>query len=183
MNEDSIKSFLSLLESLPPTPSVTFRGYVDTSITEPRAIASPVLTATSHNISIATNNLAVPQVAIFIGQNGRDLSTLMMGAPSFNLEEVTYMPGSYFYVHPAQELLGVTIQIYEEMRLTEGGKSLAPTRVLDSWTPILIEFEPALRAARSQRVDLPEGDTSIPMSRGAYVITLKDGSVHKVIVK
>ena len=31
--------------------------------------------------------------------------------------------------------------------------------------------------------DLPEGDTSIPMSRGAYVITLKDGSVHKVIVK
>ena len=83
MNEDSIKSFLALLESLPPTPSVTFRGYVDTSITEPRAIASPVLTATSHNMSIATNNLAVPQVAIFIGQNGRDLSTLMMGAPSF----------------------------------------------------------------------------------------------------
>ncbi|MDU5164493.1 MAG: hypothetical protein E6212_08095 [Actinomyces sp.] len=79
MNEDSIKSFLSLLESLPPTPSVTFRGYVDTSITEPRAIASPVLTATSHNISIATNNLAVPQVAIFIGQNGRGCALL---APS-----------------------------------------------------------------------------------------------------
>ncbi|MFC2376140.1 MAG: hypothetical protein ACFNPV_10855 [Corynebacterium matruchotii] len=34
-----------------------------------------------------------------------------------------------------------------------------------------------------KRVDLPEGDTSIPMSRGAYVVTLKDGSVHKVIVK
>ena len=34
-----------------------------------------------------------------------------------------------------------------------------------------------------KRVDLPEGDTSIPMSRGAYVITLKDGSVYKVIVK
>ena len=105
MNEDSIKSFLSLLESLPPTSSVTSRGYVDTSITEPRTIASPVLTATSHNISIATNNLAVPQVAIFIGQNGRDLSRLMMGAPSFNLEEVTYMPGSYFYVHAPQEYL------------------------------------------------------------------------------
>ena len=134
MNEDNIKSLLTLLESLPPTPSVTFRGYVDTSITEPRAIASPVLTATSHNISIATNNLAVPQVAIFIGQNGRDLSRLMMGAPSFNLEEVTYMPGSYFYVHPAQELLGVTIQIYEEMRLTEGGKSLTP--ILSTASPI-----------------------------------------------
>ena len=156
MNEDSIKSFLALLESLPPTPSVTFRGYVDTSITEPRAISSPILTATSHTISIATNNLEIPQVAIFIGQNGRDLSNLMMGAPSFNLEEVTYMPGSYFYQHPAQEFLGVTIQLYEEMRLTEGGKSLTSARVLDSWTPILIEFEPALRAARSQRVELPE---------------------------
>lgn len=119
MNEDSIKSFLALLESLPPTPSVTFRGYVDTSITEPRAISSPILTATSHSISIATNNLEIPQIAIFIGQNGRDLSNLMMGAPSFNLEEVTYMPGSYFYQHPAQEFLGVTIQLYEEMRLTE----------------------------------------------------------------
>ena len=45
MNEDSIKRLLTLLESLPPTPSVTFRGYVDTSITEPRAISSPVLRA------------------------------------------------------------------------------------------------------------------------------------------
>ena len=34
-----------------------------------------------------------------------------------------------------------------------------------------------------RKIDLPEGDTSIPMSRGAYVITLKDGSVHKVFVK
>ena len=34
-----------------------------------------------------------------------------------------------------------------------------------------------------RKIDLPEGDTSIPMRRGAYVITLKDGSVHKVFVK
>ena len=34
-----------------------------------------------------------------------------------------------------------------------------------------------------RRVELPEGDTSIPMQRGVYVVTLKDGSVHKVIVK
>ena len=34
-----------------------------------------------------------------------------------------------------------------------------------------------------KRVELPEGDTPIPMQRGVYVVTLKDGSVHKVIVK
>ncbi|MGP1462009.1 hypothetical protein [Tannerella sp.] len=34
-----------------------------------------------------------------------------------------------------------------------------------------------------KRIELPEGDTPIPMQRGAYVVTLKDGTVHKVIVK
>lgn len=34
-----------------------------------------------------------------------------------------------------------------------------------------------------KRIDLPAGETSIPMQRGAYIITLRDGSVHKVIVK
>ncbi len=34
-----------------------------------------------------------------------------------------------------------------------------------------------------KRIELPEGDNSIPMQRGVYVVTLKDGSIHKVIVK
>lgn len=34
-----------------------------------------------------------------------------------------------------------------------------------------------------KRIELPEGSTSIPMERGIYIVTLKDGSVHKVILK
>jgi hypothetical protein len=34
-----------------------------------------------------------------------------------------------------------------------------------------------------KRIELPEGNTSVPMARGVYIITLKDGSVHKVIIK
>lgn len=34
-----------------------------------------------------------------------------------------------------------------------------------------------------KRIELAEGDNSIPAERGVYVVTLKDGSVHKVIVK
>lgn len=34
-----------------------------------------------------------------------------------------------------------------------------------------------------KRIELPEGDTSVPMERGVYIVTLKDGSVHKVILK
>ncbi|MDR2919582.1 MAG: hypothetical protein LBV72_09510, partial [Tannerella sp.] len=34
-----------------------------------------------------------------------------------------------------------------------------------------------------KRIELPEGDYSVPMERGVYVVTLKDGSVHKVILK
>ena len=34
-----------------------------------------------------------------------------------------------------------------------------------------------------RRIELSEGDTSVPMQRGVYVVTLKVGTVHKVIVK
>ncbi|MDR0757289.1 MAG: hypothetical protein LBF85_05510 [Tannerella sp.] len=34
-----------------------------------------------------------------------------------------------------------------------------------------------------KRVDVAEGNTSVPMIRGAYIVTLKDGSIHKVIIK
>ncbi|MDR3269099.1 MAG: T9SS type A sorting domain-containing protein [Tannerella sp.] len=34
-----------------------------------------------------------------------------------------------------------------------------------------------------KRIELPEGNTSVPLGRGVYVITLKDGAVHKVIIK
>ena len=34
-----------------------------------------------------------------------------------------------------------------------------------------------------KRIDLPEGTTPTNLSRGIYIVTLKDGSVHKVIVR
>ena len=32
------------------------------------------------------------------------------------------------------------------------------------------------------RITVPEGGTTLPLARGAYIVTLKDGSVHKVII-
>ena len=124
MINDNAKNLLALLNSLPPAPSVTFRGHIDTSVTKPRAIVSPTLTATSHSIAIATNNLARPQVAVFVGANGRDLSPIMAGAPGCNLQEVTYLPGTYFLQHTCQEFSGITIQVFEEMQLASGGDAL-----------------------------------------------------------
>jgi len=60
--EESARNFLSLLNKLPSTPSITFRGFVDTSVTQARIVVSPALTATSHSIAIATNNLRTPPV-------------------------------------------------------------------------------------------------------------------------
>ncbi len=94
--EDSARNFLSLLNKLPPTPAITFRGFVDPSVTQARVVTSPALTATSRSITIATNNLRAPLVAVIVGANGRDLAPLMAGAPTFNLKEVTYLPGTYF---------------------------------------------------------------------------------------
>jgi hypothetical protein len=33
------------------------------------------------------------------------------------------------------------------------------------------------------RIEVPEGGISVPLARGAYIVTLKDGSVHKVIIR
>lgn len=147
--EESARDFLSLLNKLPSTPSITFRGFVDTSITQARIVVSPALTATSHSIVIATNNLRWPHVGVVVGANGRDLTALMAGAPTVNLQEVTYLPGTYFCQHPAQEFAGVMIQVYEEMCVSEDGTSLNAARPLDSWDPILAVLEPALRDARA----------------------------------
>ena len=140
--EESARNFLSLLNKLPSTPSITFRGFVDTSVTQARIVVSPALTATSHSIAIATNNLRTPHVGVVVGANGRDLTALMAGAPTVNLQEVTYLPGTYFCQHPAQEFAGVTIQVYEEMCVSEDGTSLNPLglstrgiRFSRSWNP------------------------------------------------
>ena len=155
--EESARNFLSLLNKLPSTPSITFRGFVDTSVTQARIVVSPALTATSHSIAIATNNLRTPHVGVVVGANGRDMTALMAGAPTVNLQEVTYLPGTYFCQHPAQEFAGVTIQLYEEMCVSEDGTSLNTARPLDSWDPILAVLEPALRDARARCLALPEG--------------------------
>ncbi len=94
---------------------------------------------------------------MIVGANGRDLAPLMAGAPTFNLEEVTYLPGTYFCQHPAVEFAGVTIQVFEEMCVSADGTSLDIARPLGSWDPILAVLEPALREARAQCLALPEG--------------------------
>jgi hypothetical protein len=30
---------------------------------------------------------------------------------------------------------------------------------------------------------VPEGNTAVPMRGGVYIVTLKDGSVHKIIIQ
>ena len=34
-----------------------------------------------------------------------------------------------------------------------------------------------------QRIEVPEGGTSLPMQRGVFIVTLKDGSVHRIIIR
>ena len=94
--------------------------------------------------------------------------------------------GEYEYVIP---------HVQEDVTLTIGpdfvaNELLAGTAVWSHGEMIYIRVDRAdiasiysVAGQLVRKIDLPEGDTSIPMSRGAYVITLKDGSVHKVIVK
>ena len=157
MTENQAQQFLQFLKSLPETRAITFRGYVDATITEGRPIVTPTLGATSHSVAIATNNLEKPEVAIFVGTSGRDLTPILEGAPNYNLQEVTYLPGTYFYQHPVQELLGVTIQLHEEVRRNPETEQFEIAIKRDSWQPIILELEPQLRATYANPLDLPEG--------------------------
>ncbi|MDR0796085.1 MAG: hypothetical protein LBE79_08575, partial [Tannerella sp.] len=41
----------------------------------------------------------------------------------------------------------------------------------------------SITGALVKRINVPEGGTSQPLEKGAYIVTLKDGSVHKVMVR
>lgn len=157
MLDNSAQEFLAFLKKVSPTAAITFRGYIDHTPTEPRPIGAPTLVATSHSVAIATNNLEKPEVAIFVGTSGRDLTPILEGAPNYNLQEVTYLPGTYFYQHPVQELLGVTIQLHEEVRRNPETEQFEIAIKLESWQPIIFELEPQLRATYANPLDLPEG--------------------------
>ena len=112
-------------------------------------------------------------------------SRMVNGAPEM-LTGKKNANGEYEYVIP---------HVQEDVTLTIGpdfvaNELLAGTAVWSHGEMIYIRVDRAdiasiysVAGQLVRKIDLPEGDTSIPMSRGAYVITLKDGSVHKVIVK
>ena len=156
---DQTRALLNLLNKLPAKPLITFRGYVDRAVDRGRVVGSPTLTATTHSLEIATNNLARPEVAIVVGANGRDLTPILQGAPNFNLQEVTYLPNSYFLQHVAHEYNGVTIQIYEEIVLNSQSAVFTITHPLHTWDPVLAVLDPALRAARERPLPMPEGSS------------------------
>ena len=142
---DKTRGLLEVLNKLPPKPQITFRGYVDRTVDRVRVVGSPALTATTHSLEIATNNLARPEVAIVVGANGRDLTPILQGAPNFNLQEVTYN--------------GVTIQVYEEIVLNSDSAGFTIAHPLRTWDPVLAVLDPALRAARERPLPMPEGSS------------------------
>ena len=156
---DKTRGLLEVLNKLPPKPQITFRGYVDRTVDRVRVVGSPAFTATSHSLEIATNNLARPEVAIVVGANGRDLTPILQGSPNFSLQEVTYLPNSYFLQHVAHEYNGVTIQVYEEIVLNTQSVGFTIARPLHTWDPVLAVLDPALRSARQRPLPMPEGSS------------------------
>lgn len=158
-HSDKARGLLAALNMVPAKPQITFRGYVDRTVDRVRVVGSPALTATTHSLEIATNNLARPEVAIVVGANGRDISPILEASPNFNLQEVTYLPNSYFLQHVAHEYNGVTIQVYEEIVLNSDSAGFTIAHRLLSWDPVLAVLDPALRAARERPLPMPEGSS------------------------
>lgn len=158
-HSDKARGLLAALNMVPARPQITFRGYVDRTVDRMRVVGSPALTATTHSLEIATNNLARPEVAIVVGANGRDISPILEASPNFNLQEVTYLPNSYFLQHVAHEYNGVTIQVYEEIVLNSDSAGFTIAHPLRTWDPVLAVLDPALRTARERPLPMPEGSS------------------------
>jgi len=157
---DKTRGLLEVLNKIPPKPQITFRGYVDRTVDRVRVVGSAAPTAPAHRPQSATNNLARPEVAIVVGANGRDLTPILEGAPNFNLQEVTYLPNSYFLQHVAHEYNGVTIQVYEEVVLNSNSAGFTIAHPLRTWDPVLAVLDPALRTARDRPLPMPEGSSA-----------------------
>ena len=158
-HSDKARGLLAALNMVPARPQITFRGYVDRTVDRMRVVGSPALTATTHSLEIATNNLARPEVAIVVGANGRDISPILEASPNFNLQEVTYLPNSHFLQHVAHEYNGVTIQVYEEIVLNSDSAGFTIAHPLRTWDPVLAVLDPALRTARERPLPMPEGSS------------------------
>jgi len=100
--------------------------------------------------------------------------------------------GEYEYTIPVVKTQPILIYIGPELYFGEITANEAVNRngVWSSGNTLYINVNQqdiasiySVTGALVQRIEVPVGGTSVPMQRGAFIVTLKDGSVHKVIIR
>ena|GEM_PF-520187 len=108
--------------SLPPAPGVSFRGWVHLADLGTVDVATKLLTAASVDIPVATAGFTTSELGIAVGRTGRDLGAFSAMPEA---EEITYPPGRIFRGHPLTTVDGLSLRVYEEWAIGDGGQPIS----------------------------------------------------------
>lgn len=107
---------------LPPAPGVSFRGWVHPADLGTVDVATKLLTAASVDIVVATAGFTTSELGIVVGRTGRDLGAFSAMPEA---EEITYPPGRIFRGHPLTTVDGLSLRVYEEWAIDDGGQPVS----------------------------------------------------------
>ncbi|RLP10228.1 hypothetical protein [Propionibacterium australiense] len=117
--EERFERAVKGLSELPPTGAVTFRGITSPQGTEPGAVVTRGITATSRDLVVATAGLTSPGIAVVFCHTGRDVAPVSAVQEA---QEVALLPGTVLAVGRFIQVAGVAVEVIEELTRGDDGQ-------------------------------------------------------------
>ena len=139
-------ALLRSLEKLPPHRGVSYRGQVagaDFGRNEGQVVVTQLLTASSRDVRVATENFSASGLYVILGRTGRAIETLSRRPEE---QEVVFLPASMFLVVKRAQLDGMPVTVVEQLN-PELGKPDDALATLDEIAALVTQRVGAARSA------------------------------------
>jgi hypothetical protein len=145
-DRDRLERMLRGLEQAPRYRGISFRGRPQDAVFGPHSatLVTQLLTATSRDIQVATENFATSSVYAILGGAGRWVEAF---SPRPQEREVVFLPATMFRPVDALYAGGVEIIVVEQLAFDDAD------RPGDSWTPEHVRTVIPDHVRRSRRTD------------------------------
>jgi len=112
--DQQVASLIRALDKLPPRRGVSYRGRAAGSTfgREGQVLVTKLLTPTSRDVRVATENFTTAGLYVVIGRTGRDIETLSQQPQD---KEVVFLPASMFMVVQSARVDDLPITIVEQL--------------------------------------------------------------------
>lgn len=118
--DQQVAQLIRALDKLPPRRGVSYRGRTSGSAfgREGQVLVTRLLTPTSRDIRVATENFTSAGLYVVIGRTGRDIETLSQRPQD---QEVVFLPASMFLVVQSARVDDLPITIVEQLNPEQEG--------------------------------------------------------------